>query len=232
MPRAARRLALALVAAMLTCLLPAGLTTTAVAGQPDGYGPSDPFDDALKPDDGPVEPMRSKAKIIRTQYGYRFTAAQQNTRLRITVGNGRLRFRDTRTPAWKSLPRMCSNRRVNPGVLATCRIPGSTSASDPTLLEVHPRLGNDRVDGRGLPATFEMAVLGDAGRDTMFGGRGKDYLNGAMARDRAVGGAGKDWIRGGEKRDRLYGGKASDWIVGMKGRDLIVGGAGRDRTFQ
>lgn len=233
MPRPLGRLAAAVVSVLAASTLSfVAPSPAAHADQPDGYGPSDPFDDALLPDDGPVEPMRNKAKLVRTKYGYRFTAAQQNTRLRIKVVNGRLRFRDSHTPRWKSVPRACNRQRVRRGVAASCRIPGDTSRGNPTLIEVHPRLGNDYVDGRGLPATFEMAVLGDAGRDVLFGGRGNDYLNGAQNRDRASGGGGKDWIRGGNSRDRLWGGAASDWIVGMKGRDMIKGGSGRDRIFQ
>ncbi len=233
MLRPVARLAAAIVAALVLSMIPVlALSTTATADQPPGYGPSDPFDDALKPDDGPMEPMRNKAKIVRTKHGYRFTAAQQNTHLRLTLTNGRLRFRDTATRRWKSLPKVCTRKRVSPGVVATCRVPRNTSKSNPTLIEVHPRLGNDFVDGRGLPARFQMAVLGDAGRDVMFGGRGKDYFTGAMGRDRVSGGGGKDWIRGGSERDRLRGGAASDWIVGMSGRDKIVGGKGRDRLFQ
>jgi hypothetical protein len=176
-----------------------------------------------------MEPMRNKAKIYRTTHGYRFAAAQQDTHLRLSVTpNGRLRFRDSGTRSWKSLPSTCTNRRVNPGIAATCRLPAGTN-----LVEVHPRLGNDYVDGRGLPARIQMAVLGDAGRDTLFGGRGNDFLNVAQDRgSRASGGGGKDWIRGGDSRDRLRGGASSDWIVGLAGRDAISGGAGKDRIFQ
>ena len=233
MSRRPGRLVCAVVTVLaLSTLAVVAPSTTAHAGQPRGYGPSDPFDDALLADDGKGVSVRGRALIKRTKYGYRFTAAEQNSHLRITLTNNRLRFRDTRTPSWQSLPKGCTSQRVSPGVAATCRVPGDTSAAHPTLLEVHPRLGNDYVDGRGLPARFEMAVLGDAGRDTLFGGRGKDYFTGAMARDRINGGPGKDWIRGGEGRDRIDGGASSDWIVGMAGRDVIRGGSGRDRIFQ
>ena len=62
------------------------LSTTAHADQPHGYGPFDPFDDSIMPDDGPQEPVRDKAKIIRTKYGYRFIAAEQNTHLQAERG--------------------------------------------------------------------------------------------------------------------------------------------------
>ena len=233
MSRHVRRLISAVVTAFaVSAITLAAPTTTATADQPRGYGPSDPFDDSIMPDDGPQESVRHQAKISRTRYGYRLIAAEQNSHLRVKVVNGRLRFRDTRVASWKSLPRMCNRVRVSPGVAASCRIPDSTSAANPTLLEVRPRLGNDYVDGRGLPATFELALLADAGRDTLFGGRGNDYLGGATDNDRSYGGAGRDWIRGGSGRDRLRGGKHSDWIHGLSGRDSIDGGSGSDRTYQ
>ena len=233
MPRPARRLVTAVVTALAVSPISlVALSTSATADQPPGYGPSDPFDDSIMPDDGPQPSVRNQAKIVRTAYGYRLIAAQQNSNLRLKVVDGRLRFRDTRVPSWKSLPAACTRQRVSPGVGATCRIPGDTSAANPSLIEVRPRLGTDTIDGRGLPAGLEMAVLGDAGRDTLFGGRGNDYLGGASDRDRSHGGAGRDWIRGGSGSDRLRGGAHSDWINGLSGRDVIIGGSGKDRTFQ
>jgi len=233
MPRPVRRLVTAVVTALAVSPISlVAMSTSTMADQPRGYGPSDPFDDSIMPDDGPQPSVRHQAKIVRTAYGYRLIAAEQNSHLRVKVMNGRLRFRDTRVGSWKSLPPMCNRVRVSPGVAASCRIPDSTSAANPTLLEIRPRLGNDYVDGRGLPATFEMAVLADAGRDTLFGGRGNDYLGGATDNDRSYGGAGRDWIRGGDGRDRLRGGADSDWIHGLSGRDSIDGGPGKDRTFQ
>lgn len=233
MSRHLLRLVTGIIAALAVSTLSlVALSTTATADQPRGYGPSDPFDDSIMPDDGPQESVRHQAKVIRTAYGYRFIAAEQNTHLRLSLTNGRLRFRDTHVASWKSLPRTCTRLRVSPGVGASCRVPGDHGAANRTLLEVRPRLGNDYVDGRGLPATFEMAVLGDAGRDTLFGGRGNDYLGGATDNDRTIGGAGRDWIRGGSGRDRLMGGAESDWINGLSGRDMIRGGSGRDHTAQ
>ncbi len=173
-----------------------------------------------------------EALVLRTRYGYRFISGARDAHLRLKVTNGRLRFRDTGVRSWKSLPSMCTRLRVSPGSAASCRIPDGTSTDNPLLLEIRPRLGNDRVDGRGLLARFEMAVLADAGRDTLFGGRGNDYLGGAADNDRTLGGAGRDWIRGGDGRDRLWGGKHGDAVVGMAGRDIIHGGLGKDRTSQ
>jgi serralysin len=232
MARPLRRAACAVVAVLTTVSL-VSLSPSATADQPDGYGPTHPFDDSIMPDDGPQPKVTGhQALILRTTHGYRFISGAQGAELRVKVVNGRLRFRDTGLWSWKSLPDACRKVRVSPGKAASCAIPEGASTADPVLLEIRPRLGNDRVDGRGLPARFEMAVLADAGRDTLFGGRGNDYLGGATDNDRSYGGAGNDWIRGGDGRDRLRGGLSSDWIVGMAGRDSLQGGAGRDRVYK
>ena len=232
--RPARAAAVAATCALLFTIAPiTALTTSASAAQPAGYGPSDPFDDALMGDTGPVEPMKNKAKIIRTKYGYRYTAGQQNSRLTISLTKtGLLRFRDTGTRGWKSLPGPCTARRVATGVSAVCKVPSTTSAANPTLLEIHPRLGDDYIDGRNLPAVFEMAVLADAGRDTVFTGNGNDFINAAQDADEAHGGAGNDWIRGGTGDDLLWGDAGDDYIVGQDGTDTIDGGTGTNRIFQ
>ena len=70
----------------LTTISLVALSTTATADQPRGYGPSDPFDDSIMPDDGPQESVRHQAKISRTRYGYRLIAAEQNSHLRVKRG--------------------------------------------------------------------------------------------------------------------------------------------------
>jgi serralysin len=227
------RLAVAFLTSATLSLAPMlMLATGAQAGQPEGYGPSDPFDDALMGDTGPVEPMKNQAKIVRTKYGYMLTAGQQNSHLSVTLVDGRLRFADTGTRSWKSLPGSCKAQRASRGIAATCRVPATTSAADPTLLEFHPRLGNDYVGGRTLPAVFEMAVLADAGRDTVFAGHGNDFINAAQDADRAHGGAGNDWIRGGKGGDHIWGDSGNDYLVGQDGRDAIDGGTGENRIYQ
>ena len=233
MTRTPLRVLCGLAAALATTLALTTVAPTATADQPEGYGPTHPFDDSIMPDDGPQPKVTGhQALILRTTHGYRFISGAQGARLRITVAGDRLRFRDTGLWSWKSLPDSCTKVRVSRGKAASCAIPDGASIEAPVLLEIRPRLGNDRVDGRGLPARFQMAVLADAGRDTLFGGRGHDYLGGATDNDRSYGGAGNDWIRGGDGRDRLYGGKHADWINGLSGRDRIRGGAGTDHTAQ
>lgn len=233
MSRRSSRLTVAVAAAALTSLPIVALTAGgAAADQPAGYGPSDPFDDALMPDDGPVEPMKDQAEIVRTDYGYRITAGQQNSHLTISVVDGRLLVADTGTREWNSLARACDSVRVPVGVAATCRVPGTTSAADPTLLEVHPRLGNDYVSGATLPAVFEMAVLADEGRDVVHGGAGNDFINAAQDADTVRGGAGNDWMRGGEAGDVMRGNRDNDYMVGQDGDDIMRGGTGVNRIFQ
>ena len=124
------------------------------------------------------------------------------------MAHGRLRFRDTRRAVVEVAAEVLQQPAREPRGRCVLPHPRRHQGDNPVLLEVRPRLGNDYVDGRGLPANFEMAVLADAGRDTLFGGRGNDYLGGAMDNDRTHGGAGRDWIRGGDCRDRLWGGDA------------------------
>ncbi len=233
MSRTSSTLTVALAATALTVVPLVALTATgAVGDQPAGYGPSDPFDDALMGDTGPVEPMKNQAKILRTDYGYRITAGQQNSHMTIRVVDGRLRVADTGTQEWRSLSRACTAVRVQVGVAATCRVPGTTSAANPTLLEVHPRLGNDYVDGRSLSAVFEMAVLADEGRDVVYGGRGNDFVNAAQDADQVHGGAGNDWMRGGKAGDVMWGDAGNDYMVGQYGHDVMHGGTGKNRIFQ
>jgi Ca2+-binding RTX toxin-like protein len=100
------------------------------------------------------------------------------------------------------------------------------------FLEVWPRLGHDFVDGSTLPATLRLWVLADAGNDTVYGGAGDDFVNGAHDTDRVWGGAGNDWVRGGSGNDRLYGGTGNDRLLGQDGADVVRGGAGVDRVEQ
>jgi serralysin len=230
--RRAVRFAAAAATTLLTAAPVVALTATSADAQPAGYGPSDPFDDALMGDDGPLEPMKDQARINRTEYGYLLIAGQQNSHVTITLVHGGLRFKDTGTRAWRSLASGCKAETVATGVSALCQVPSSNSASDPSLIEVHPRLGNDFIDGRTLPATYELAVLADAGIDTVFTGSGNDFVNGANDLDRIHGGAGKDWIRGGRGNDRIWGDGGDDYIIGQDGADAIDGGTGANRIYR
>jgi len=229
------RVAVAAAATLLTTLPVVALTTTsASASRPAGYGPSHPFDSELMGDTGTPEPMKNLAKIDRDRYGYLVTAGQQNSHLTITLvnrGHG-LRFADTGTQKWKRLASGCNAQHVRRGVAAVCKVPASTSLRNPTLLTLHPRIGNDFIDGHSLPARFQLAVLCDEGNDTVYAGHGNDFVNGAQDVDHIHGGAGKDWIRGGKADDKIWGDASNDYLVGQDGRDYLNGGTGADRIYQ
>jgi serralysin len=209
---------------------PSTFTHTQPDQQPEGYGPSKPFIDKIMPWHGPVEPMKNQARIDRTDYGYRYTTGQQNNRITITEAGGGIEFRDTATKEVKALPKDCQARKVKVGVAVTCEVSATISAADPMLIEVHPRLGDDWVDGRTLSARFDMSVLGDAGAERIWTGAGNDFVNGAFDRDIVRGGAGNDWIRTGTENDDVYGGSGNDWLVGAEHRDRVYGQAGADRV--
>lgn len=211
------------------------VTSPASAG-PDGeylaYGPSDPYEDAMMPWHGPVEPMVNKAAIDRTEYGYMYLGGQQDNRLTVTyTTDGRLRYADTGTLAWKRLAAGCVAAPATTGVAATCPVPEGTGASDALLLEVQVRLGNDVIDTRTLPAMFEAAVLGDEGNDRVFTGAGNDYITGAQDKDVINGGDGSDWLRSGIGDDKIVGGAGDDWLVGNQQSDRIFGDAGNDAIY-
>ena len=177
---------------------------------------------------GAVVPLKNAAMIDRTANGYRYRAGQQNSHLTITKVGGKLLYRDTGTRELRGIPRSCSRRSVPTGIAALCTIPAAFDAGNRMFVEVWPRLGNDFVDGSTLPASLRLWVLADAGNDTVLGGAGDDFVNGAQNTDRVWGGAGNDWIRGGIGNDRLYGGAGNDRLLGQDGADLVRGGAGTD----
>lgn len=246
-----------LIAVVVSVAAAVGMVPVAAspaAAGPDGeylaYGPADPYEDAMMPWHGPVEPMKDKSAIDRTRYGYMLISGQQHNRLVVRYTKaGRLHFRDRGTRSWKRVAKGCRVLRVSRGVAATCPVPNRTSVDDALLLEIQTRLGNDLVDTSALPAKFEAAVLGDEGNDVIRTGAGNDYITGAQDRDRISGGPGNDWLRSGlatdvavggsgndllvgnDASDSLYGGRGDDKIYGSGGNDLLDGGRGQDRLY-
>jgi serralysin len=175
---------------------------------------------------------RARAKrwgeITRIDGGLRFRASQHDSRLVMTRDGDRLRFHDRALRRWLSLPRGCHRVTVERGIAASCRVPATATPATPLLLQIWPRLGDDRIDGSALGAEFRMEVLGDAGNEVIFTGAGDDYINGAFGADRVDGGGGKDFIRLGDGADDGDGGAGDDRVVGLEGDDLLAGGEGDD----
>ncbi len=179
---------------------------------------------------GPVTPLKNAAMVTKTKVGYRYQAGQQNSHLVVTKRGNRLHFRDTGTAKLRSLAGSCRKERASRGIAVSCRVPAKYGRSHPMFVEVWPRLGNDFVDGSRLSSAFRLWALVDAGHDTVLGGAGNDFVNGASGRDTVRGGGGNDWIRTGKGRDRAWGGSGNDKIVGQNGADKLRGGKGNDRV--
>lgn len=173
--------------------------------------------------------LKNQVALTKTSLGYRFWSGQQNSRLTVTLVNGRLRFHDKGTRSFKRLTSACRRVNVRVGVAASCRVPNYISAQRPLLLEIWPRLGDDYTNTSTLPASFAVSMLGDKGNDVARFGAGWDFFNGFSGRDRVWGSAGNDWIRAGIGNDVVYGGPGDDDLLGMDGSDRIRGGGGDDR---
>ncbi len=224
-PRSLRRSA-ALFAGAVLATVP--VATVAVAVEP--YGPSDPYTTILN-GQYPFIPLPNAAMISPSQYGYIYRAGQQDSRLVITQVPDGLRFHDSGTQTWKSLPDSCRRQNVPEGVAAVCTVPAYVGADDHLLLEVWPRLGDDHVDASSLPAFFDVTVLADAGADVVKLGAGNDFVNGAFDDDWVSAGAGNDWIRTGDGRDELWGEAGNDKLVGAPNSDVLRGGEGNDVVY-
>jgi serralysin len=232
MPRRTLRASVGvLAAAALTALTASTATSADIVPTGGAYGPPYEYTTALI-NNNPLnaEPLPKTAWITKTVHGYLYRAGGQDSHLTLTKVTGGLRFRDTRTAKLKPLPGSCKRRTVKVGIAVVCRIPAGVSVSEPLLVEVWPRVGDDFVDGSTLPASIDMSVLADTGNDVAYLGAGDDFFNGHTGRDRVRGGAGNDWIRVGDDADTVRAGSGDDRIVGMDGGDTIYGGDGADRT--
>lgn len=220
------------------CVSLAALVTAAVTASPGsqpaaqaGQTAGPPYDFRTEIiDNFVVVPLKDAARILRGEHGYVYEAGRQNTHLVVRRVDAGLRFADTGTARFTQLPRACREVNVKVGVAAVCRIPRGVTVSQPMLIEVWPRLGDDFVNGARLPARFAVSVLGDLGNDVVRYGAGPDFFNGAGGHDRASGGAGNDWIRTGLDNDTVSGGPGNDLLVGVGGADSIYGGEGDDRV--
>lgn len=90
--------------------------------------------------------------------------------------------------------------------------------------------GTDSISGveniRG--SVYHDVIVGDAGRNALYGERGDDLIEGHGHRDTLSGGYGDDLMDGGPGRDDLAGGEGDDWLMGRSGDDKLVGGFGAD----
>jgi hypothetical protein len=102
-------------------------------------------------------------------------------------------------------------------------------------------IGGRGAGGSGDDRLIVASGLGESGEDILScfphrtsgcylgGGAGDDVLIGDTGRDRLFGAGGRDLVRGGARDDVLDGGVGNDRLIGGDGRDALGGGAGDDR---
>ncbi|TRV81008.1 calcium-binding protein [Streptomyces sp. 130] len=90
--------------------------------------------------------------------------------------------------------------------------------------------GDDMVMGPGtlLGGDGMDHLMGDAGNQRMWGGRGDDMIEGYGGDDTVYAGPGDDHVMGGDGRDTLLGGSGDDTVHGEGGDDFVWGGTGKD----
>ncbi|WP_141243668.1 calcium-binding protein, partial [Pseudomonas indica] len=107
--------------------------------------------------------------------------------------------------------------------------------------------GNDTLYGDGVrnPKYFSYTPLEKDGHDLLLGGEGDDYLVGQGGRDTLFGGLGKDKLFGDERwnetngltpssllnDDYLDGGEDDDYLEGGGKDDVLIGGSGNDNLW-
>ncbi len=75
-------------------------------------------------------------------------------------------------------------------------------------------------------------VLGEGGHDSIFTGRGNDFIDGGGDDDSVLqGGAGNDEIHGGDGKDNLDGGAGNDKLYGEDKDDTLNGGNNDDKLY-
>ena len=86
----------------------------------------------------------------------------------------------------------------------------------------HYNGGSDGGSGGGADIPMSQFVFGGAGKDQIQGGSGNDVL---------IGGTGDDDIQGGSGRDILIGGLGKDKLKGNAGDDLLIGGSAANENY-
>lgn len=107
--------------------------------------------------------------------------------------------------------------------------------------EAYGRAGEDRIHGSfSIDKSYSEVLLGQNGKDFIYGHDGDDTLKGGTQRDNLIGGDGDDRIeggngndilRGGDGDDELIGGDGNDEMEGNKGADVLHGGDGDDKLY-
>ncbi|MEZ6032437.1 MAG: FG-GAP-like repeat-containing protein [Planctomycetaceae bacterium] len=79
-------------------------------------------------------------------------------------------------------------------------------------------------------ATWDVAIYGGSGNDTITGGEGNDILNGRDGNDTITGNGGNDTLNGGSGADMLDGGADNDYLSIDNDDTSKIGGSGFDQV--
>jgi Ca2+-binding RTX toxin-like protein len=94
-------------------------------------------------------------------------------------------------------------------------------------VEIFGGNGRDRLSVH-KDLTLAGKLWGGNGKDTLNGGAGADVLDGDEGKDALTGGLGADSISGGRGNDTIYGLSGEDVLSGGKGHDVLMGGTDDD----
>ncbi|HEU5135250.1 MAG TPA: calcium-binding protein [Steroidobacteraceae bacterium] len=84
----------------------------------------------------------------------------------------------------------------------------------------------DIIIGRNQAGNEVESLRGGGGADILLGNAGRDYMYGEAGVDTLIGGAGDDYLYGGANEDVLAGGAGNDHLNGEGGDDVFVFGRG------
>ena len=112
-------------------------------------------------------------------------------------------------------------------------VTGSFPSTSVRFVRIDALGGDDTIhlDKLDQEVIKPAVILAGTGNDSVFSGRGADYIDGEAGDDRIFGGYGPDKIAGDIGADVLYGGAGNDLIAGGAGDDDIHGQFGVDHLW-
>jgi Ca2+-binding RTX toxin-like protein len=217
--------------AVLSSLAAVGLALTLGTAPATAKGGKHP-DMMLGPGEANVHGLGNEALIRKNKWGYVYIAGKHDSHITITYdkATNSLTYADTGTKKLLTIPKACDRLKVSKGIAAVCKVPAAFD-SKKFFVQVWPRLGNDWLDAHTMSAHFRVWALMDDGKDTVYLGKGNDFVNGAMGPDWIYGGKGNDLMRTGKGNDHLWGGEGRDRLSCAENFDVAHWGPG-DSFYQ
>lgn len=94
-------------------------------------------------------------------------------------------------------------------------------------IELQPRQLRNFSEGL-LTRGGDDTIIGSADPELVYGGKGRDAIDGRGGNDRLYGDTDNDFLVGDEGDDRVQGGKGNDSLFGNSGNDTLIGDRGGD----